>query len=166
MKSEIALLAFLSFLFLVFPVFASEYIAGSSYFYDFPTCDKLNVTLVCSQKIDLNEFYFSPNCSLVENQSFMNKWICDCWNGYTLNFTINPASKNDCDIFMVYTYKTEIPEKTIVTEKYYEYPVRRIYNQTIIINNTIERNVTDPAILQLIGNLSRILLSSDFKLFI
>ena len=156
MKPKTALLAFLSFLFLFFPTaLATDYIAGSSYFYDFPTCNKLNITLVCSQKIDLNEFYFCPNCSLAENQTFVNKWVCDCWDGYRLNFTINPASQNTCDILMVYTYGIEVPEKTVVIEKYYEYPVRYYYNQTV--NYTVEKNVTDPAILKLIEDLSKTL---------
>jgi hypothetical protein len=115
----------------------------------------MNITLVCSEKIDLNEFYFSPNCSLAENQTFVNKWVCDCWDGYKLNFTINPSSQNNCDILMVYTYGIEVPEKTVVTEKYYEYPVRYYYNQTV--NYTIEKNVTDPAILKLIEDLSKTL---------
>ena len=124
----------LSFLFFVFSVaIATNYYSGSSYFYDFPSCRNLSITMVCSNKIDLNEFYFSPNCILVENQTYVNKWICNCWDGYKLNFTINPASNNTCNIYMVYTQTIELPEKREIYIHYSETPI--IYNTTL--NQTI-----------------------------
>jgi len=124
----------LSFLFFVFSVaIATNYYSGSSYFYDFPSCRNLSITMVCSNKIDLNEFYFSPNCILVENQTYVNKWICNCWDGYKLNFTINPASNNTCNIYMVYTQTIELPEKREIYIHYSETPI--IFNTTL--NQTI-----------------------------
>jgi len=124
----------LSFLFFVFSVaLATNYYSGSSYFYDFPSCKNLNITMVCSNKIDLNEFYFSPNCILVENQTYVNKWVCNCWDGYKLNFTINPASNNTCNIYMVYTQIIELPEKREIYIHYSETPI--IFNTTL--NQTI-----------------------------
>ncbi len=139
----------LSFLFFLFEIaLATNYFAGSSYFYDFPKCSDLNITLICSNKIDLNEFYFSPNCNLVENQTFINKWVCSCFDGYVLNFTINPASKNNCDIFMVYRYAIELPEakREIYTSSvtiFYNTTYNTTLNQTlpkeiVYINKTVE----------------------------
>jgi hypothetical protein len=95
--------------------------------------------MICSNKIDLNEFYFSPNCILVENQTYVNKWVCNCWNGYKLNFTINPASNNTCDIYMVYTQEIEFPEKREVYVHYSETPI--IYNTTL--NQTINQTIIE-----------------------
>jgi hypothetical protein len=130
----------LSFFFFVFSVaLATKYYSGSSYFYDFPTCQNLNITMICSNRIDLNEFYFSPNCSLVEAQTYINKWVCNCWNGYRLNFTINPASNNTCDIYMVYTQTIKLPEKKEIYIRYSETPI--IYNTTL--NQTINQTVIE-----------------------
>jgi len=135
-----AKLPFLSFFFFVFSIaLAANYYSGSSYFYDFPNCQTLNITMICSNKIDLNEFYFSPNCFLVENQTYVNKWVCNCWNGYKLNFTINPASNNTCDIYMVYTQEIEFTEKREVYVHYSETPI--IYNTTL--NQTINQTIIE-----------------------
>ena len=135
-----AKLPFLSFLFFIFSVaLATNYYSGSSYFYDFPSCKNLNITMICNNRIDLNEFYFSPNCFLAENQTYVNKWVCDCWNGYKLNFTINPASNNTCDIYMVYTQEIEFPEKREVYVHYSETPI--VYNTTL--NQTINQTIIE-----------------------
>jgi hypothetical protein len=139
-----AKLLYLSFLFFIFSVaLATNYYSGSSYFYDFPACQTLNITMICSNKIDLNEFYFSPNCFLVENQTYINKWMCNCWNGYRLNFTLHPASNNTCDIHMVYTQTIELPERRDVFISFSRAPI--IYNTTL--NQTIiEREKITPYI--------------------
>jgi hypothetical protein len=95
--------------------------------------------MICSNKIDIDEFYFSPNCFLVENQTYVNKWVCNCWNGYKLNFTINPASNNTCDIYMVYTQEIAFPEKREIYVHYSETPI--IYNTTL--NQTINQSVIE-----------------------
>jgi hypothetical protein len=135
-----AKLPFLSFFFFVFSVaLATNYYGGSSYFYDFPSCKNLNITMICNNKIDLNEFYFSPNCFLVENQTYVNKWVCNCWNGYKLNFTIHPASNNTCDIYIVYTQTIELPEKREIYIRFSETPI--IYNTTL--NQTINQTIIE-----------------------
>jgi hypothetical protein len=130
----------LSFLFFIFSVaLATNYYSGSSYFYNFPSCQNLNITMTCSNKIDSGEFYFSPNCYLVEVQPYINKWVCNCWSGYKLNFTINPASNNTCDIYMVYTQTIELPEKREIYIHYSETPI--IYNTTL--NQTINQTIIE-----------------------
>jgi predicted RND superfamily exporter protein len=69
----------------------------------------------------------------------MNKWVCSCWNGYRLNFTINPASNNSCDVYIVYTQEIEFPEKREVYVHYSETPI--IYNTTL--NQTINQTIIE-----------------------
>ena len=75
--------------------------AGSSIYRTFPNCLDLNITLLCSLPIE-GEFLPSPNCRLVENQTYLNVWSCDCSNGYVSNLTIAPNAKNDC--LIIYDY--------------------------------------------------------------
>jgi len=115
---------------------ATVYYSGSSYFFDFPKCVDINITVICEDRIDANEFYFSPNCSLVGNQTFVNKWVCNCFDGYVLNFTINPGARNKCNIYMIYTQELKVEEKreiyvdVIERSIVYNYTYNYTYNQT------------------------------------
>jgi len=107
---------------------AVVYYSGSSYFFDFPKCVDLNITVICEDRIDANEFYFSPNCNLVENQTFVNKWVCNCFDGYVLNFTINPGTRNKCNIYMIYTQELKIEEKREIYFDVIDHSI--VYNYT------------------------------------
>jgi len=160
MKS-LLLLSFL-FLFLILPlVEATTYYSGSSYFLDFPKCERLNITAVCSNRIDLNEFYFSPNCELVENSTFVWKWSCNCSDGYRLNFTINPASENECDLIFTCFYLVVTEEK--VENKYYSVSSAGPINQTIlnitnvtVVNQTLPVKIVNQTIEKWYENTTRI----------
>jgi hypothetical protein len=60
-----------------------------------------------------------------------------------LNFTINPASNNTCDIYMVYTQTIKLPEKKEIYIHYSETPV---INNTTLNQTIIEREKITPYI--------------------
>jgi hypothetical protein len=138
MKIEIALLAFFSFLFLfVSLALAQKLIAGSTYYFDFPKCYKLNISAFCSPYIEQNEFLFSPNCKITSFDGYRNYWSCDCYDGYRLNLTINPTSITSCLLTFTYTYGIEIPEVT----KEYHYTSVGTIREIEYKNITIEKPV-------------------------
>jgi len=103
--------SFLSFVLFLTTVHAQTFIAGSTYTFDFPTCIDLNVTMICDAPIFQNEFTFSPDCEVIEKDTYIWKWNCKCSDGYQLKMTINPASNNSCLIIQTYKYSVVLPEQ-------------------------------------------------------
>lgn len=124
---------FLPFFLLFNVAFADILKAGSSYFFDFPKCEKLNVTFICEERIDDNEFILN-NCFEYIASSFERKYTCNCYDGYALNLTINKASKNFCMIFFTWMYKI-YGERQVETRIYTD-GATQIYNITNITNIT------------------------------
>ncbi|MEM5815830.1 MAG: hypothetical protein QXL14_02165 [Candidatus Aenigmatarchaeota archaeon] len=124
---------FLPLFLLLNVAFADILKAGSSYFFDFPKCEKLNVTFICEERIEDSEFVLN-DCFEYIISGFERKYVCDCFDGYVLNLTINKASKNFCTIFFTWVYK--IYAERQVETRIYTGGITQIYNTTNVTNIT------------------------------
>jgi len=139
-KQKFLSLFFLFSFFLVLKL-GSGFIAGSTYeLLSVEKCEKINISLVCSDKIEEDEFYFFPNCHKVRNEVYNEYWVCDCSDSYTLKFHINQASNNSCNLFINYVYSIEMPP-----ERRSSSHTREVIREKPIVNKTvINRTIIQP----------------------
>lgn len=141
MRKQKFLSLFFLFSFFLVLKFSSGFIAGSTYeLLSVEKCEKINISLVCSDKIEEDEFYFFPNCNKVRNEVYNEYWVCDCSDSYTLKFHINQASNNSCNLFINYVYSIEMPP-----ERRSSSHTREVIREKPIVNKTvINRTIIQP----------------------
>jgi len=122
--------------------YGTEIYAGSSLFFDFPNCVSMNVSIICSDIIAENEFSVGPNCKITNTTLHNWVWSCNCYDGYRLNITINPASRNNCTFIITYLQDITVPEKVI--ERHYSSTEVVVHKPQIVSNTTIEKVIQVP----------------------
>ena len=154
---------FLSFLLMNFSL-AANWIAGSSYTYDFPLCKSLEVKISASHPINLTvpEIEVYPNCTLVKNDTFNLEFECECYDGYVLNVKPHAFANNTYDVLISYTYEQKVPEKvvekkeTLIVKEEKPTINQTIVNRTVIRPTKIETvyvNATNESLLKEVENL-------------
>ena len=162
-KKTLPTFLFFSFLLINFSL-AANWIAGSSYTYNFPLCKSLNVKISSSYPINLTipEIEVYPNCTLIKNDTFNLEFDCKCYDGYVLNIKPYAFANNTYDILISYTYEQNVPEKIVKKKENLILKVEKpTINQTIINRTIIQPteiktvyvNVTNESLIEEINTL-------------
>jgi len=111
MRSKI--LSALPFLMLFLLLSISKSANYTSIYFPFSSCKDLYVVIACREKIDNEEFYLTPNCSIEYKGYNYMIYSCNCSDGYVLNYTssYDKEDKNECDTILIYYHLTNTSEE-------------------------------------------------------